>query len=319
MYAAVVSAFDAPPRYEQMDTPVPRGEHEAVVDVLAAGLHPRVRSQANGSHYTSTDELPLVPGIDGVARLPDGRCVYFILPDTTMGAMAEQTVVDLRRSVVLPDDLDPVILAAAMNPAMSSWVGLRHRIDFQPGQSVLVMGATGNAGQLAIQVAKHFGASRVVGAGRDQAVLATLPPLGADVTVSLAGEAHEIGRRLGEAAADVDVVIDYLWGKPAEDAIMPLLLARSDRGRALTWLQIGSIAGPTMALSSVALRSANLRVIGSGQGSVTTADILAALPALAHQVALGAFAVNPVVAPLAEIQQAWTAPRTPGQRIVIVP
>ena len=319
MYAAVVNAFDAPPRYEQIDLPIPQHEHEVVVEVLAVGLHPRVRSQADGSHYTSTDELPLVPGIDGVGRMPDGRLVYFILPDTTFGAMAERTVIDIRRSVILPDDLDPVLVAAAMNPAMSSWVGLRYRIDFQPGQSVLVLGATGNAGQLAIQVARHFGAARVVGAGRDQAVLDTLPALGVDATVSLTGDTQDIGHRLGEAAAEVDVVIDYLWGKPAEDAVMPLLVARSDRGRPLTWLQIGSIAGPTMALPSVALRSANFRVMGSGQGSVRTADILAALPEIANEVSRGTFAVNPVAIPLAEIHHAWTAPTAPGQRIVIVP
>jgi NADPH:quinone reductase-like Zn-dependent oxidoreductase len=131
MKAAVVSSFDSPPRYQEFPAPVPAGGHEMLVDVLAAGLHPRVRSQANGSHYTSTDELPLVPGIDGVGRGPDGRLRYFILPETTMGAMAEQTVIDTRRSVVLPDGADPVAVAAAMNPAMSSWVALSQRVSFE--------------------------------------------------------------------------------------------------------------------------------------------------------------------------------------------
>src|SRR6266851_4235435 len=102
MKAAVVSSFGAPPRYQDFPDPVPAREDEIVVDVLAAGLHPRVRSQADGSHYTSTDELPLVPGIDGVGRGPDGLLRYFILPDTTLGAMAEQTIIDTRRSIVLP-------------------------------------------------------------------------------------------------------------------------------------------------------------------------------------------------------------------------
>jgi NADPH:quinone reductase-like Zn-dependent oxidoreductase len=319
MYAALVTAFDQPPRYEQIESPVPGNEHEVLVDVLAAGLHPRVRSQANGSHYTSTQELPIVPGVDGVGRLPDGRHVYFILPDTTMGAMAEQTVIDLRRSLVLPDDLDPVVLAAAMNPAMSAWVGLRRRVEFRPGQSALVLGATGNAGQLAIQVAKHLGAARVVGAGRDQRVLETLSALGADAVVSLCGDPHDVAAQLGAAAAEVDVVVDYLWGKPAEDAIMPLLMARADRSRALDWLQIGSVAGPTVALPSVALRSANFRVLGSGQGSVSAAGILAELPELAGEIVRGTFVVDPVEVPLAQVAQAWTAPIAPGQRVVIRP
>src|ERR1700760_4003739 len=125
MKAAVVAAFGVGPRYAEFPTPVATDEDEIVVDVLAAGLHPRVRSQVDGSHYTSTEELPLVPGIDGVGRGPDGRLRYFILPDTTVGAMAEQTVIDERRSIVLPDGADPIGVAAAMNPAMSSWVALR--------------------------------------------------------------------------------------------------------------------------------------------------------------------------------------------------
>ena len=108
MKAAVVSSFAAPPRYQDFPDPIPAGGDEMVVDVLAAGLHPRVRSQADGSHYTSTDELPLVPGVDGVGRGPDGRLRYFVLPDTAMGAMAEQTVIDPRRSIVLPEGTDPV-------------------------------------------------------------------------------------------------------------------------------------------------------------------------------------------------------------------
>ncbi len=106
---------------------------DTVIDVIAAGLHPRVRSQADGSHYTSTDELPLVPGIDGVGRGADGLLRYFILPDARVGAMAEQTVIDTRRSIVLPEDSDPIAVAAAMNPAMSSWVALRQRVQFQAG------------------------------------------------------------------------------------------------------------------------------------------------------------------------------------------
>jgi len=146
MFSAVVNAFDQPPRYQEFDRPTPSGPHDVLVDVLGAGLHPRVRSQADGSHYTSTDELPLVPGIDGVGRLPDGQLVYFILPDTVMGSMAEQTVIDRRRSIALPAGADPLRIAAAMNPAMSSWVALRRRIEFQAGQRVLILGATGSAG-----------------------------------------------------------------------------------------------------------------------------------------------------------------------------
>src|SRR5271163_2815663 len=198
MKAAVVSSFDAPPRYQDFPDPVPAGDDEMLVDVLAAGLHPRVRSQADGSHYTSTDELPLVPGIDGVGRGRDGLLRYFVLPDTRVGAMAEQTVIDIRSSVVLPGGTDPVAVAAAMNPAMSSWVALRQRVRFQPGQDVLVLAATGNAGQMAVQIAKLLGANNVIAAGRDAARLAMLPALGAAATVLLDGDADATAGRLGQ-------------------------------------------------------------------------------------------------------------------------
>ena len=223
MRAAVVTSFGTPPVYQDFPVPAPQAPGEVLVDVIAAGLHPRVRSQADGSHYTSSGELPLVPGIDGVGRAPDGSLRYFVLPDTTMGAMAEQTVVDLRRSIVLPGGSDPVLIAAAMNPAMSSWVALRRRVTFRRGQKVLVLAATGSAGRMAVQVAKHLGASHVIGAGRQPERLAALTGLGADVTVSLSGSPADVARRLGQAARDVDVVIDYLWGPPTADAMLAVV------------------------------------------------------------------------------------------------
>jgi NADPH:quinone reductase-like Zn-dependent oxidoreductase len=318
MHAAVVTAFGTPPAYQDFPVPEPRDSDEALVDVLAAGLHPRVRSQADGSHYTSTGDLPLVPGIDGVGRAPDGTLRYFVLPDTTMGAMAQQTVVDLRRSVVLPPGSDPVLIAAAMNPAMSSWVALRRRITFRPGQDVLVLGATGSAGRMAVQVARHLGAGRVTGAGRQPAALAALPGLGADAAVSLDGDPDEAAARLGAAAADVDVVLDYLWGPPAAAAMAAIVTRRADRVRPLTWVQIGSVAGATAAVPSAALRASRLGLVGSGQGSVPVGDIVAELPALAGEITGGTFEVGARAVPLADVTAAWAAPAG-GERIVITP
>jgi NADPH:quinone reductase-like Zn-dependent oxidoreductase len=309
MHAAVVRSFDHPPRYETVPTPEPAGEHEVLVSVLASGLHPRVRSAADGSHYTSTDELPLVPGIDGVGRTPTGELVYFVLPDTALGAMAEHTLVDRRRSAPLPADADPAAIAAAMNPAMSSWIALRRRIDFQAGQRVLILGATGNAGQRAVQVAKHLGAGHVVGAGRDPERLAALERLGADVTVGLDA--------LGDAAHDVDVVIDYLWGEPAARAMAALITRRTDRSRPLDWLQIGSVAGPTAAVPSAALRAANFRIMGSGQGAVSTRAIVEELPALAAEITTGAFSIGSRSVPLREVETTWNAPS--DARVVFTP
>jgi NADPH:quinone reductase-like Zn-dependent oxidoreductase len=318
MKAAVVSAFDTPPRYGDFPDPAPAGDGQIVVDVLAAGLHPRVRSQASGSHYTSTGELPLVPGVDGVGRGSDGLLRYFALPDTTLGSMAEQTVIDTRRSVVLPDDSDPVAVAAAMNPAMASWVALRQRVRFQAGQSVLVLGA-GNAGQIAVGVAKLLGASRIVVAGRLHAgVAARLRAAGAADTVPFDGELAAAAHRVGEAASDVDVVLDYLWGEPAAAAMAAIITARPDRGKPLTWIEIGSVAGPAAAIPSAALRAARLTIVGSGQGSVGGHEYLAELPALAEAITAGRIDVDARAVPLADVERAW-ADSGASHRIVLTP
>jgi len=316
MRAAVVRSFSHPPRFEAFTLPQPQRDAEAIVQVLAAGLHPRVRSAASGSHYADDHTLPMVPGIDGVGRLPDGRRVYFVVHDTPMGSMSEQTVVDVRRCVPVPDGVDDALVAAAMNPAMSSWLALRLRSPLRGGEKVLVLGVTGNAGQMAVQVARRLGAAHVVGAGRNAQRLAASK---ADTLVSLAGSPEAVGAALASAACDVDVVLDYLWGDPAEQAMMAMLTAREDRGRALSWVQIGSIAGPKMSLSSVALRSANLRVMGSGQGSVALREIVGELPRLMTELAEGRLTVEAQRVPLANVEAAWTAPEPEGKRIVFVP
>jgi NADPH:quinone reductase-like Zn-dependent oxidoreductase len=316
MHAAVVRSFDAPPRYEMFQTPEPSGEQEIAVDVLAAGLHPRVRSGASGSHYSSTEGLPLIPGIDGVGRSTEGELLYFVAFDGAFGTMAERSVVDRRRAAVLPDDADVPAIAAGMNPGMSSWVALRRRISFRAGQKVLVLGATGNAGQMAVQIAKFLGAGHVAAAGRDPERLAGLTSLGADELVSLTGEPAEIASALATAGADADVVIDYLWGSVTEQAIPALVKGRAEPSKPLLWIQIGSMAGPTIALPSAALRAANLQLLGSGQGSVTTAGIVAELPELAEQITSGAFVVDPIPTPLSDVESAWSRPTAPGQRIV---
>jgi NADPH:quinone reductase-like Zn-dependent oxidoreductase len=274
MKAAVVRSFDHLPRYEESPDPVATGDHEIVVEVLAAGLHPRVRSGARGTHYTSAGELPLVPGVDAVGRLPDGGLVYFVALDGPAGTMAERALVDTRRAIELPADVDSVAIAAAMNQGMSSWVGLRRRAELAPGESVLVLGATGNAGRMAVQIAKRLGAAEVIAAGRNPEVLATLPAI---------------------------------------------VRAREDHSRALRWVQIGAITGPEIALPSAALRAANLKIMGSGQGSVTTAGIVEELPALAREIDAGSFPVDAEPIPLAAVESAWTAPVATGRRLVFVP
>jgi NADPH:quinone reductase-like Zn-dependent oxidoreductase len=319
MNAAVVTSFSEPPHYLPFDVPQPRTSDEMLVDVLAAGLHPRVRSGAAGAHYTSTGSLPMIPGIDAVGRRPDGKRIYFVADDDALGTMADKAVVDVRRAIELPDDVNVAKVAAAMNPAMSSWVALRLRVPIQPGQSVLVLGVTGNAGAMAVEVAKRLGAGRVVGAGRDLDRLSAVVTAGADDLIPLTADDEATDRALAAAGAEVDIVLDYLWGKPAQRAIVALLTARSDRSRAMNWIQIGSVAGPTIELPSVALRSANLRVLGNGQGAVSGRAYLAELPSLVAEIDSGAIAVRANPVPLADVQAAWTRISPPGERTVLVP
>lgn len=319
MKAALITSFTSPPRCVEVPIPAPATEDELLVDVLAAGLHPRVRSQADGTHYTSTDELPLVPGIDGVGRDADGRLRYFVLPDTTMGAMAEKTVIDRRRSIVLPDGADPIGVAAAMNPAMASWVALRQRVEFRAGQRVLILGATGNAGEMAVQITEMFGAAEIVAAGRDADRLARLPALGATATVHLAGPSEAVADRLGRAASRVDVVVDFLWGEPTAAAMTSVVMHRADREDPLTWIAIGSVGGSTSPIPSAALRAARLSIVGSGQGSVSTRAIVTELPRLAEAIVAGAFRIDARPMPLDDVEQAWAEAARSRRRIVIVP
>jgi NADPH:quinone reductase-like Zn-dependent oxidoreductase len=287
-----------------------------LLDVMAAGLHPRVRSQATGSHYTSTGELPLVPGIDGVGRGPDGRLRYFVLPDTQLGSMAEQTVIDSRRSIELPEGTDAIAVAAAMNPAMSSWVALKQRADFAPGQGILVLGATGSAGRLAVQTAKLLGAGQIIAVARNAQALTALPALGATETVVLDGSAESF-ERLGDSCAGIDITLDYLWGAPAADALSAIVPRRHDDSQPLTWIQIGSVAGPTSPIPSAALRATRLQIVGSGQGSVSPGGILAVLPDLAELISAGTFQIDAEAVPLEAVGKAWNV--VTDKRLVVTP
>ncbi len=314
MHAAVVDSFDQPPAYRGFAAPQPT-DGRVVVDVLAAAIHPRVRSQASGSHYTSTDELPMIPGIDGVGRTADGALRYFVLPDTHLGSMAEQTLIDPRRSAVLPEGVDPVVIAAAMNPAMSSWIALTQRIAFPAGARVLVLGATGSAGRMAVQIAKHLGASHVTAAGRDGRKLDLLPALGADELIAL--ESDEEAAGLAAAGRELDVVIDYVWGATTAAALRAIVPARADDDRPLHWIEIGSMGGPESPIPSAALRATDLRIVGSGQGSVPPRAIVAELPALASEITSGRYEIPARAVPLRDVTAAWS--EQTDDRLVLVP
>ena len=219
MNAAVVHSFQQPPRYGTFPDPQP-GEGETLIQVRAAALTPLVKAQVSGQHYSGGAALPVVPGADGVGLLPDGRRVYFAFPRTPYGSMAELTAVRDEYCVPLPDGLDDVTAAALGNPGMSSWAALR-RAAFQPGEAVLINGATGVSGRLAVQIARHLVAGHIVATGRNPAALESLKDLGADTLIPLGDTSERLTERLREVirAQGVTVMLDYLWGPSAERLI----------------------------------------------------------------------------------------------------
>ena len=313
MKAAVVNVLGQPPRYQDFAEPKAR-DGEVLIDVRAAGLHPIVKALASGSHYAGKGEVPMVPGVDGVGAMEDGSRVYFGFAREPWGTMCQRTVALRSRCLRLPDNIDDVQAAAIANPGMSAWLSIRDRGGLVKGESVLILGATGVAGQLAIQFARHLGAKRVVAAGRN---LDALGSEDLDGLVSLT-QADDAVRDafVVEARKGIDVVIDYLWGRPTELLLEALAKGFDpNAGRSTRLVEVGESAGKTITLPGATLRSIDLKLMGSGFGSVPLERVLGAIPTLFEMAAAGSVKVAAEPVPLAEVEAAWSR-RESGKRIV---
>jgi NADPH:quinone reductase-like Zn-dependent oxidoreductase len=313
MHAAVVNVLGQPPQYQEFADPAPE-EGEVLVHVRAAGLHPIVKALASGSHYMSLGEVPAVPGVDGVGVLGDGSRVYFGGPRKPWGTMA--VIAAARRSmcVPLPDGLDDAQAAAIANPGMSAWLSLKDRAAIAAGETVLILGATGVAGHLAIQIARMLGAMRIVAVGRN---IDALGNENVDAVIGLSQPDEAIrGAFAAEAAAGIDVVIDYLWGKPTELLLEALAKGFSANATRPTRLvEVGESAGKTITLPGATLRSVDLTLKGSGFGAVPIAQIVAAIPTLFSMAAEGRLKIDVDAVPLSEVEAAWNRVEK-GRRIV---
>lgn len=315
MSAALVESFDEPPHYRTI--PAPEGVEGEVVDVLAVGIHPATRGIAAGKHYTSSAALPVTAGVDGVVRRVDGTLAYVMAPST--GTLAERITIDPSGAVPLPASADPAVVAATMNPAMSPWIVLRARVPIQLGQSVLVLGATGKAGSMAVKVARHLGAGRVIAAGRDRARLDELLYEGADDVVTLTSDAEATSAALATVAAEVDVVIDYVWGSPTELAMRAVLSARTAHTRPLDWVQVGDTGGSAITVQGFMLQFNAFRISGSGFGSVSPDVCMREFPELAAAINAGIMNVRPRCVPLADVEDAWRHADARHERTVLIP
>jgi NADPH:quinone reductase-like Zn-dependent oxidoreductase len=170
---------------------------------------------------------------------------------------------------------------------------------------VRVNGATGEAGRLAGQIAKHLGAAKVIATGRNLDALKSVAGLGADVTIPLLEDGTALENAFKEQfAAGVDVVIDYLWGPSAER----LMIAGAKAGRdaaPIRFVQVGSASAPNITLPSAALRSSAITLMGSGIGSIPIGRFVSAIGELLHATAPGGFEIRAKPVPLSEVEQAW--------------
>jgi NADPH:quinone reductase-like Zn-dependent oxidoreductase len=239
--------------------------------------------------------------------------------------MAEQTLVNPQGTFVLPDGVDSVTAAAIPNPGVSAWMSLEHAAAVKPGDHVLVLGATGVTGSMAVQLAKSvFGAGKVVAVGRDSTRLDWLRTVGADDTIALGAEAPFAGISAMHAERPFDAVLDYLWGDPAERLLTALADSHpSAHYHSTRFVQIGSMAGMTMNLPAGILRSTGIVLSGVGIGSVPPEVLgrarVEALPRMFDMVAAGQLHLSTLVRPLAEVEQAWTATEPSGTRVVLTP
>lgn len=305
MKAAIVESYYHPPRFRDFDLPVPH-KNEVLVKVSAAALSQLVRIQSAGKHYIRP-QPPFIPGVDGVGQLEDGSRVYFAFPRAPFGAMAEYVCVDANHIVRLPADIDDITAAAIANPGMSSWAALTERVGFQHGESVLINGATGASGRLAVQIAKYLGASRVVATGRNLKHKEEILALGADQYLLTEGAEADFHKQLAQEFDDgIDVVLDYLWGKPAETVIKATAgtVKRLKQPR-VRFVNLGSLAGTEINLSAGALRSTGLELVGAGLGSLTNTALIRAIGQLMTAVTPNNLHIDTIAYPLSSVESEW--------------
>lgn len=302
MKAAVVFDPLTGPVYADFATPKAEpGQH--LVRVTASAISHVVKSRASGKHYSFDGTLPFIAGIDGTGVTETGQRVYFAFPPSPWGSMAEFAPVDVNLCLPLPDELDDATAAAMANPGMSAWASLVTRAQLRPGETVLINGATGSAGLLAVQIARYRGAGKIIVTGRNPQALTQL---NADVSVLLNDDSPVIEQQLADLAAQqIDVVIDYLWGQSALSILTAL--ARHTPGQTpVRYVQVGSLSGADIVLPSAVLRSSPIMLMGSGIGSLSLAQLMQATGEMLQAAVQGGFTIAATRARLEDVARAWS-------------
>ena len=320
MKAAIITKAGKTPIWGEFHEPV-AGQGNEIITVSASALSQFSKSRSAGSHYSSDRQFPSVAGADGVGRTADGRRVYFVLPEAPYGAIAEKCVVRSKHCVAIPDGLDDITAAAIANPGMSAWVALIERAHLQRGETALINGATGTAGRLAVQLAKYFGASKVIATGRNESELQELRSL-ADVLIPFRlGSSDPLGAKhyeqalIAELGQGIDVVIDYLWGESAKTIIVAIAKAVED-ARPVRFVHVGGASREeNIELPGAALRSSAIQLMGSGVKSVPFPKLLDSIRDVFEAVPLAKLQIATRTVPWSEVEKTWE--NAPGKPRVV--
>ena len=320
MKAAVLNQLGEMPVYTDFPDPSPQNADQLILKVKAAALKNIDKLKTAPGTYLSYRELPAVVGIDGVGVLEDGTMVY---AQGITGMMAEKALITKGRYTVLPKGIDPALAAAIPNAVLGSAMALHIRAKIKAGDTVVINGATGVTGKVAVQVAKQLGASRVIAIGRNASALEKLKALGADELVHLGDDDKAVVHRLKEIEKQtpIDIVIDYLWGHPAELLIQALRVEGPNANmHKIKLVTVGDMAGQNMTLHSAALRSADIEILGSGLGNLTQKDFAefgsVILPKMFALAVEGKLTLDTQQEHLKNIHEAWHTPAN-GKRIVL--
>jgi NADPH:quinone reductase-like Zn-dependent oxidoreductase len=319
MKAAVLHEIGGIPRYEDFPDPVP-GDDEVVIDVKAVAVENVDKRIAAGTHYASRQyltQLPAIPAFDGIGALPDGTLVGFGNPRSPYGALAEKTVVPKGAYMPIAEDIDPAI-ATVLGTAITG-MSIKTAAGFVPGETVLVQGATGVAGRLAVKVARLLGAGRIVATGRDDGQLREVRALGADAVINTAVSDEALARAYLDAKGDgYDVVLDYLWGRSTEILLRSLVPESFAFRKPTRLIQIGESAGGELVLAAESLRTSGVEIYGAAKG-FNPETMNEAYGQIVSWTRDGELTFDVVRVPLSDIESAWQRTDLRGSRLVVVP
>ena len=322
MKAAVVYKKGELPKYADFATPIASNENEVLVSIEAVAITNLDKGIASGKHYSSENEIQngFVIGSDGIGLLENGTRVYV---RGISGTIAEKAIVEKNRMIVIPNELDSATAAAMPNAVAGSAMALRFRAGIKPEETVLINGATGFTGQMAVQIAKYYGAKKIIVTGRNEKTLQSLLELGADEIISLKQDDESFISQLKKIHQNtpIDIVLDYLWGHSAE-LILSILKGNGNFTNKTRYVSIGSMSGDTIQLSAQILRSADLQLSGSGLGSWTKEEVKLLfseiLPEMFLLAAQNKLKVNIEKVNLIDIEQKWNTEVPDGKRLVVI-